>query len=128
MPKLKLADLETIREKVRRSTLAREGSKCRAKVIVHMETCGIAAGARKILATLSKEIEASNLNDVFVMTSGCAGMCNKEPMLTVELPGKPPVKYIKLDEAKTKRIFKEHILGGNIVKEYALAVGSVSTG
>ena len=92
MPRLKISDLEKIRNKVRRTTILREGGKHRARVIIHMGTCGIAAGARKVLTTLLKEMERKKIEDVFITTSGCAGLCSREPMATVELPGKPPTK------------------------------------
>lgn len=126
MPKLKLEDLKKIREKVRQTTVLREGAG-RAKVTVHMGTCGIAAGARDIMETLLKEIEAEDVKDVLVTASGCAGLCSREPMATVELVGKPPVKYVDLTREKIKRIFAEHVLEGKVVPEYALAVGSERT-
>ena len=95
MKKLKIGDLEKIREKVRRTANLRQG-KARAKITVHMGTCGIAAGAREILSALLKEIEKKKLNDVIVTTSGCAGLCSREPMATVEIKGRPPVKYVDL--------------------------------
>jgi len=49
MPKLTLDDLAKIREKTKRTTEIREGGDYRAKITVHMGTCGIAAGARKIM-------------------------------------------------------------------------------
>ena len=45
-------------------------------------------------------------------------------MATVELKGETPVKYIELTPEKTKKIFEEHVLGGKVVKDYALAKGS----
>ena len=126
MKKLKIGDLEKIREKVRRTAVLREG-KARAKVTIHMGTCGIAAGAREILTALLKEIETKKLNDVIITTSGCAGLCSREPMATVELIGKAPVKYVDLTIDKIKKILNEHILKGNIVSEYALAIGSERT-
>jgi NADP-reducing hydrogenase subunit HndB len=68
MRKLKIGDLEKIRDKVRKRSSLRQG-KARAKVTLHMGTCGIAAGAREILSALMKEIEKSKLNDVIVTTS-----------------------------------------------------------
>jgi NADP-reducing hydrogenase subunit HndB len=58
-----------------------------------------------------------------VATSGCAGLCNREPMVTVEYKGQPPVKYIDLTPAKMRKIFAEHVQGGRLVPEYALGVG-----
>ncbi len=126
MGKLKIEDLKKIQEETRRSTFLREG-KARAKVIVHMGTCGIAAGARGILSAFMDEVVANNIDDVIITNSGCAGMCSHEPMATVELKDKPPVKYIDLTKEKVHRIFNEHILGGNIVYEFALAIGSEQT-
>jgi len=45
-------------------------------------------------------------------------------MITIEATGQPPVKYIELTPEKIKEIFKKHIIGGKVVQEYALAVGS----
>ncbi|MCK4250920.1 (2Fe-2S) ferredoxin domain-containing protein [candidate division WOR-3 bacterium] len=126
MKKLKIGDLEKIREKVRRTANLRQG-KARAKITVHMGTCGIAAGAREILSALLKEIEKKKLNDVIVTTSGCAGLCSREPMATVEIKDKPPVKYVDLTAEKIKKILNVHIIKGNIINDYALAIGSERT-
>ena len=123
MPKLKLEDLAKIKEKVKTSTGLREGG-YQAKVTVHMGTCGIASGARKVMQALMDEIAQRDIKDVILTTSGCAGLCSREPMATVELRGEAPVKYVDLDEEKVKRILAEHVMGGKIVEEYALAVGS----
>ncbi len=127
MPRIKIEDLDRISEEIRRTTLLREGTS-RAKITVHMGTCGIAAGARGIMNTLLVEIEQRNIQDVILTTSGCAGLCSREPMATVELKGEAPVKYVELTPEKTRSIFAEHVLGGKIVKEYALAIGSERVG
>lgn len=126
MKKMKIGDLEKIRRKVQRTTNLRE-NKARAKVTVHMGTCGIAAGAREILTSLMEEIEKKKLEDIIVTTSGCAGLCSREPMATVEILDNPPVKYVDLSTEKIKEIFNEHILKGNILGKYALAIGSERT-
>jgi len=126
MPKLKIEDLQKISEKVRQSTMLREGAG-RAKVTVHMGTCGIAAGARKIMDVLLELIEEQDVKDVILTTSGCAGYCSREPMATVELVGEAPVKYVDLTEKKIREIFNNHVMAGKIVPDYALALGSEKT-
>jgi len=123
MAKIKVEDLAKIKEKTRRMTILREGAG-RVKITVHMGTCGIASGARQIMSTVLDEINKSGAKDVLVTTSGCAGFCSKEPMVTVEVKGSPPVKYVDLTPEKMREIFEKHILNGQIVTEYALAVGS----
>jgi NADP-reducing hydrogenase subunit HndB len=121
--KLTIQELARIREKTKAMTVLRDGAG-RAKVTVHMGTCGIAAGARDIMDALLREIENRSVTDVIVTTSGCAGLCNREPMVTVEIKDRPPVKYVQLTPEKIRRILAEHVLEGRIVAEYALAVGS----
>ena len=124
MNKLTLEDLAKIREKTKGTTTLREGGPYRVKITVHMGTCGIAAGARKIMEAVIKEIEERNIQDIFLTTSGCAGLCSREPMATVEFTGKTPVKYVDLTPGKIKEIFEKHIIGDKPVLEHALAVGS----
>ncbi len=123
MAKLKPEDLDKIAERMRQQTLLRAGAG-RAKVTVHMGTCGISAGARKIMSTLLALTEQQQVQDVILTTSGCAGLCSQEPMMTVELKDQAPVKYVDLNEEKTRSIFTDHVLGGKIVTEFALGMGS----
>ncbi len=123
MKKLTVEDLDKISLMTRKTTLLREGAG-KAKITVHMSTCGIASGARKIMNVLLDEFEKNKIEDVILTSSGCAGLCSREPMATVELKGEAPIKYVDLTPDKICRILKEHVMGGNIVKEYALAKGS----
>jgi len=127
MSKIKPQDLEKIRERMARAMSLRDGD-ARAKVTVHMGTCGIAAGARKIMSALLALVEQKDAKDIVVTTSGCAGLCSREPMMTVELKEQAPVKYVDLDEEKTEKIFSDHVLSGKVVDEYALAIGSERVG
>jgi len=64
---------------------------------------------------------------VLLTISSCAGLCSREPMVTIEEKDKPGVKYVDLTPDKARKIFSEHVLAGKIVKEYALAAGSERT-
>lgn len=123
MDKLKPEDLDKIGEKVKRAILLREGAG-RARIIVHMGTCGIAAGARTVMQAFMDEIENRKADDVILTISSCAGLCSREPMATIELQDEPPVKYVDLTPEKAKEVFEQHVVGGKVVIEYALAAGS----
>lgn len=122
MAKLTIDDLKRLKEQHKDKTHLREGG-YRAKITVHMGTCGLAAGSREIMDGLLDEVQKADASDVIVSTSGCAGLCSREPMVTVEIMEQPPVKYVDLTDEKIRKIFKEHILGGKIVEEYALVRG-----
>jgi len=123
MAKLGPDDLGKIAERMKRTMSLREGER-RARITVHMGTCGISSGARKIMSAVMRCMDEAGIHDVIVSAAGCAGLCSREPMMTVELAGEAPVKYVDLAEEKVTKIFQEHVLGGQIVTEYALAVGS----
>jgi len=89
MPKLKPEDLEKITDRMKKMRVLREGT-ARARVVMHMGTCGIAAGSRNVMNALLAELEAKDIKDVIVTTSGCAGLCSREPMATVEIMEAPP--------------------------------------
>ncbi|MCX8036618.1 MAG: (2Fe-2S) ferredoxin domain-containing protein [Candidatus Sumerlaeia bacterium] len=127
MAKLTISELQKLREKLAQERQTREGN-ARGQIIIHMGTCGIAAGARKVMTALLEAMDKQNVRDVIVNTSGCAGMCSKEPMATVQMAQQAPVKYISLNEEKIVRILNEHVLKGSVVKEYALAMGSERVG
>jgi NADP-reducing hydrogenase subunit HndB len=123
MAKLTVEELIKEREEARSKIHLREG-KFKGKVIIHLGTCGIAAGAREIVSAFLNEKETKKITNVLITTSGCAGLCSREPMATVELLDGAPVKYGNLTAEKAVRIFQEHVLGGKIVQEYAIGLGS----
>jgi NADP-reducing hydrogenase subunit HndB len=127
MPKLTIEELARTRDRARRTLALREGGEFRAKVNVHMGTCGIAAGARAVMTALIEEVESRSLQDVLLTSSGCAGLCSQEPMMTVEIAGQAPVKYVNLNAQKAREILESHVLGGAIIRGYALGIGSEKT-
>ncbi len=127
MPKLTIEELRKMRESTKKGIYLREGN-FKGKVTVHMGTCGIAAGAREIMSTLLSEFDSREISDVMLSSSGCAGLCSEEPMVTIEMQDHAPVKYGKLDPEKIKRIISEHIIEGNIVEDLILGIGSERAG
>ena len=123
MPKLSVEDLAKISERVRKTTLLRDGAG-RARITVHMGTCGIAAGARPVMTALMEEIEKREIKDVILTNSGCAGLCSREPMMTVEIKDEAPVKYADLSAEKAVKVLEDHVLGGQVVLDSVLARGS----
>ncbi len=120
MAKLTIKDLKKIKEKVKKDTALREGG-ATVKIIVHMGTCGIAAGARAVMDTLLEEMAETDRQDIRVVTSGCMGMCSSEPNVTVELQGKEPIVYQHTDANRMRQVFKRHILVGEVQTDFALA-------
>ena len=122
MARLSIADLQKVRDKNKATFTLRQGD-YKAKVVVHMGTCGIAAGARNVMTALMHEIDLAGRDDIVVKAAGCGALCAREPMAVIELVDQTPVIYGDLNEEKVTEIFREHIMGGNPVEKYALALG-----
>ncbi|MDI6741991.1 MAG: (2Fe-2S) ferredoxin domain-containing protein [Smithella sp.] len=123
MAKLTIDDLKKIKEKVHKEMSLRDGDR-RVKVTVHMGTCGIASGAKEVMDTLLEEIEAAKVHDVVVTTSGCMGLCSREPLVTVEVLNQEPIKYEYVNPNKIRQIFKRHVLSGEVQTPFVLAKGT----
>ncbi|HEY5497686.1 MAG TPA: (2Fe-2S) ferredoxin domain-containing protein [Syntrophales bacterium] len=123
MAKITIEDLKKIKERVHAETALRDGH-LRVKVTVHMGTCGIASGAKEVMDALLREIEDSGVTDVAVTTSGCMGLCSREPLVTVEVLNQDPIKYEYMNSNKMRQVFKRHILEGEIQNPFVLARGA----
>lgn len=96
------------------------------RVVVGMATCGIAAGARPVLNTLSNLVQEKGLTDhVSVVQTGCIGLCRFEPIVEVLEPGKEKVTYIKMTPEKAEEVVKEHLLGGRVIEKYTLTAADM---
>ena len=116
-----LAELEAIRNKIKNQVdIRKDADDDRVRVVVGMATCGIAAGARPVLAAMVEEVTKRNLSNVSVAQTGCIGMCRLEPIVEVTLPGQEKVTYVKMTEEKAKKVIADHIVNGNIVTEYTI--------
>ena len=86
-----------------------------------MATCGIAAGARPVLASFVEEVAKEGLTEkVTVTQTGCIGICQYEPVVEVFEDGKDKVTYVKMTADKAKRVVAEHLKGGKPVEEYVI--------
>ncbi|NMB11071.1 MAG: (2Fe-2S) ferredoxin domain-containing protein [Firmicutes bacterium] len=115
-----LDELKKLREKAQETIRLREQTEG-TKVIVGMGTCGIAAGAREVMLALVDELQKKNLSDVVVTQTGCAGLCEKEPLVEVIRPGEPKITYGYMTPEKVRSMVTSHIVNGQVIGEYVIA-------
>ena len=120
-----LAELQAIRDKMRRQIDLRDSGDDRIRVVVGMATCGIAAGARPVLNAFVEEVAKRNLQDVMVTQTGCIGICQYEPVVEVVTPGHEKVTYVKMTPEKALRVVNDHLVNGNVVTEYTIGANAI---
>ncbi len=116
-----LADLHALRDKLKSDLKLRKESG--TKIIIGMGTCGIAAGAREVMAAVLDELARRHLTDVQVQQTGCIGMCDKEVLLDVLRPGEARITYGNVKPEDVSKIIANHVVNGNIVEE--MVVGKI---
>lgn len=115
------ADLKALRQKAQAEVDLRSGPKD-VRITVHMGTCGIAAGARDVLAALMDELAQTPGAAVTLTQAGCAGLCDQEPMLSLTDKSGAVFRYGRLDRNRARQIVREHVGRGMPVTEYLIKI------
>lgn len=115
-----LEELKAIREKMKQQVDIRDQSGDNIRVVVGMATCGIAAGAKPVLAAFLEEIQRRGLRNVTVAQTGCIGVCRLEPIVEVHVPGEEKVTYVKMNPDMVPIVVSEHLVNRRVVTEYTI--------
>ena len=115
-----LAELQALRDKVKSNMGIRADYSGNTRVVVGMATCGIAAGARPVLAAFTDEVARRGVSNVTIAQTGCIGICQYEPVVEVFEPGREKVTYVKMTPEKAARVVAEHLINGKPVAEYTI--------
>ncbi|MDY6820591.1 MAG: NADH-quinone oxidoreductase subunit NuoF [Deferribacterota bacterium] len=96
------------------------------EVHVCVGTAGVASGGFEVLDAFAKEFEKRGLDKATVKErnckakrTGCRGLCARDVLVDVLIPGEEPVTYEHVTPDIVPDIVEKHILGGEIVKKYA---------
>ena len=116
-------DLLKLRDQARSQVELRGGRK-ETQVVVHMGTCGIAAGARDVVTELVSALDAKSVQTVTVRQSGCIGLCDQEPMLTYTDKAGRNFLYVNLTREKVREFVMRHIIDGKPVEKYIMEGGA----
>jgi NADH-quinone oxidoreductase subunit F len=88
-------------------------------IYIGMGTCGRAAGAEEVHATVIQTLTEMNLPG-HVLQVGCIGTCYLEPLMAVRKPGSPFVYYGNLTAARTKEILSTYLRDGTYQGKWAV--------
>jgi len=90
------------------------------QIVVGMGTVGIASGARETLKAILEFIESENLSGVTVRQTGNIGLDSFEPIVQVTIGENAKVTYGKVTPDAARRIMKEHVVGGQPVRDFII--------
>ena len=122
-----LAELQALRDSMKGKIGVRDDAEGNTRVVIGMATCGIAAGARPVLAAFTEEVSKRNLQNVTIAQTGCIGICQYEPVVEVFEPGKEKVTYVKVTPEMVPAIVSQHIVNGSPVTEYTIGASGAQS-
>lgn len=100
--------------------LAERGDASKIVIQIGSATCENAAGATDVMDEFVKHIQSSGREDIAIHKVGCTGRCSKEPIVGILTPGKPPVKYERVNREVVHKIFTSHVQKSITLPEHAL--------
>lgn len=100
--------------------IAEKRASNRAKILIGLGTCGIAAGGKAVLAAVNDTIAKHNLA-ADVVHVGCIGICFKEPLIDIVMPGRPRLSYGPVQPSDATKILENIFLNGDHHHKLALA-------
>ena len=115
-----LEELKALRDKLKGQTDIRGSDENKTRIVVGMATCGIAAGARPVLAAFTEEVAKRQLRNITVGQTGCIGICQYEPVVEIFQPGREKVTYVKMTPERAVQVVNNHIINGNVVGEFTI--------
>ena len=115
MTKIESLDaLKKMREQLRSEMDIRENSthpEDLPQIRVSMGTCGIASGAKEVMARFVAELQSQGVAAVVTQTD-CMGRCEAEPTVEIALPGKDPLLYRDVTPDRVAAIIEHCIRNG----------------
>ena len=111
-----IASLDALRAR-REDILARQKAR-NGKIVINVSlaTCSIAAGGKVALEAMQDEVALNGIANVEFVQSGCMTYCYAEPTVEITLPGKAPVVFGGVDEAKARELVTEYVMKGEPVE------------
>jgi NADH:ubiquinone oxidoreductase subunit F (NADH-binding)/ferredoxin len=96
-----------------RNTRARREAPAYPVIFVGTGTCGLGAGAAKTLAAVRTWLEVHGRR-ADVVEVGCIGLCVEEPLVDIQLPGRPRLSFAQVTDRKVAPLLEAVFTGGTL--------------
>ena len=95
------------------------------EVHICMGTAGVASGGVEVMEAFEQAFKDKNIpaeirkRNCKVKATGCRGLCARDVLVDIYVPGKEPVTYEHVTPEMVPTIMEEHIVKGEIVTKWA---------
>lgn len=96
----------------------KESGKIRA--VLGYSICSVSVGANEVLRAMQEVLVEADIHNVILETTGCIGLCYKEPLLDIYMPNGMKYTYELVTPSKARAIIVSHSLYGEPMEEWLL--------
>lgn len=98
----------------------KEKKNCKLRIVLGYSICSMSVGANEVLKELQQSLVDLELDEVLIETTGCAGLCSREPLLDVYTDNNEKYTYELVTPKKARAILVTHALYGEALEKYLI--------
>lgn len=110
--------LDYLRERAEKSVNKRRNGKIRA--VLGYSMCSISVGANEVLKAMQQVVSDGGFENIIIETTGCPGLCSKEPLLNIYMPDGRGFTYELVTPEKARAIIVSHSVNGECINDWLL--------
>lgn len=118
-----MADKLTL-DQIRKQAKERISNKRKDKIraVICYTSCSIIAGANEVLKSMQETLKSEEFENVIIETTGCMGICSKEPLVDIYMPDGRKFSYELVTAKKARAIIVSHVILDEPMKEWLLKI------
>lgn len=97
-----------------------EKRKGKIRAVLNYSVCSVSVGANEVLRELQEVVAEGGFHNVIIETTGCAGLCSKEPILDIYMPDGERYTYEFVTAKKARTIIVSHAMYDEHIEEWLL--------
>ncbi|SCZ06405.1 (2Fe-2S) ferredoxin domain-containing protein [Alkaliphilus peptidifermentans] len=90
------------------------------RAILGYGKCSIFVGANEVLKSLQEVLATGKIDNVIIETTGCIGLCSKEPLLDIYTPDGKRFTYEFVTADKARAIIVSHAILNEEMDEWLI--------
>ncbi|WP_425448698.1 (2Fe-2S) ferredoxin domain-containing protein [Dethiothermospora halolimnae] len=94
--------------------------KGKIRAVLGYSKCSVSVGANEVLKAMQEVLVEGEIEDVIIETTGCIGLCSKEPLLEIYTKDGDRYTYELVTPKKARAIILSHSLYDEELEEYIL--------
>ncbi|WP_155848353.1 (2Fe-2S) ferredoxin domain-containing protein [Caldisalinibacter kiritimatiensis] len=100
--------------------LEKKRKKKKIRAVLGYSMCSVSVGANEVLSALEEVLVEAEIDNVIIETTGCTGLCSKEPLLDVYTPEGYRYTYELVTPKKARAILISHSFYDEEIEDWLL--------